>query len=215
MRLERLSPIVTRDLSDRSEVVLIDLRTPSEFAARHVAGSLSVPFSQRGLGERVRTVLRPGSPAVLVAPDEATGQAAAAQLAEAGVLLRGMLEGGFAAWRDAGFPRSSLGEIAVDDLPRLGAGSTIVDVREPLEWTTGHVPGALLIPLGELRDSLHSIPRDRPVITICEAGIRSCTAASLLASAGFTKVAHVPAGSSGYRASRLPLAFPAAEVGTR
>lgn len=215
MRLERLSPAAVRALEDRGEVVLIDLRAAPDFATGHVAGSVAVPFSKRGLDVRVQAVLRRGSSAVLVAPDEATAEAAAAQLEDAGVPLRGMLEGGFAAWRDSGFPRSSLREIAVDELPRLGAGSTIVDVREPLEWTTGHVPGALLIPLGELRDTLHSIPRDRPVITICEAGVRSCTAASLLASAGFTKVAHVPAGSSGYRSSRLPLAFPAAEVGAR
>jgi len=212
MTLERLAPADVRVLAEHGEAVLIDLRAAPDFATGHAPGSLSVPFSQRGLDQRVQAVLRPGSPAVLVAPDEATAQAAAAQLADAGVPLRGMLEGGFAAWRNAGFPRSSLGQIEVEDLPRLAAGSTVVDVREPMEWTTGHVPGALLIPLGELRGSLPSIPKHRPVITICEAGVRSCTAASLLASAGFTGVAHVPAGSSGYRASGLPLEFPAAEV---
>jgi rhodanese-related sulfurtransferase len=84
----------------------------------------------------------------------------------------------------------------------------VVDVREPVEWTTGHVPGALLIPLGTLGSALPAVPRDRPIVTICEAGVRSCTAASILAAAGFTDVAHVPAGSSGYRRSGLPLAFP-------
>lgn len=215
MRLEGLSPIATRALSERGEAVLIDIRAPADFATGHAAGSLSVPFSRRGLDRRVQAVLRPGASAVLVAPDEATAQAAAAQLDDAGVALRGILEGGFAEWRDAGLPRASLPEIAVEDLPRLAAGSTVVDVREPMEWATGHVPGALLVPLGELRGSLLSIPKHRPVITICEAGVRSCTAASLLASAGFTEVAHVPAGSSGYRASGLPLAFPAAEVAGR
>ena len=215
MRLEGLSPIATRALSERGEAVLIDIRAPADFATGHAAGSLSVPFSRRGLDRRVQAVLRPGASAVLVAPDEATAQAAAAQLEDTGVPLRGRLEGGFAAWRDAGFPCSSLPEIAVEELPRLAAGSTVVDVREPMEWATGHVPGALLVPLGELRGSLLSIPKHRPVITICEAGVRSCTAASLLASAGFTEVAHVPAGSSGYRASGLPLAFPAAEVAGR
>jgi len=215
MRLERLTPLAALDLSDRGEILLIDLREPAEFAAAHAPGSLSVPFSQRGLGERVQTVLRPGSSPVLVAPDQMTAESATAQLEEAGVHPRGILEGGFARWRDAGLPSSSLGEVAVEDVPRLAADSTIVDVREPVEWTTGHVPAALLISLGQLRGSLPTIPRDRPVITICEAGVRSCTAASLLASAGFTDVAHVPAGSSGYRASGLPLAYPAAEVGSR
>lgn len=215
MRLEAVLPLAARALSERGEAVLIDLRPPADFAAGHAARSLSVPLSRRGLGQRVDAIRPAEAAAVLVAPDEATAEAAAAQLEDAGVPLLGMLDGGFPGWRDAGLPLSSLDEIAVQDLPRVTAGSTIVDVREPVEWTTGHVPGALLIPLGELRGSLPSIPRHRPVVTICEAGVRSCTAASLLASAGFTEVAHVPAGSSGYRASRLPLAFPAAEVGTR
>ena len=73
-------------------------------------------------------------------------------------------------------------------------------------------PGALLVPLGRLRDAMVSIPRGRHVVTICEAGVRSCTAASLLSAAGFADVAHVPAGSAGYRRSGLPLAFPSEEV---
>ena len=208
MRLERLSALAAQSLVERGEAVLVDLRAPADFAAEHAAGSLSVPFSQRGLAQRVEVVRPVGAAAVLLAPDDSTAHAAAAQLKDSAVPLRGALEGGLRGWRDAGLPRSSLGEIAVGDLPRLASGATIVDVREPLEWMTGHVPGALLIPLGELRGSLPSIRSDRPVITICEAGVRSCTAASVLASAGFTDVAHVPAGSSGYRASALPLAYP-------
>ena len=80
MRLEGLSPIATRALSERGEAVLIDIRAPADFATGHAAGSLSVPFSRRGLDRRIHFVLRPGASAVLVAPDEATAQAAAAQL---------------------------------------------------------------------------------------------------------------------------------------
>ncbi len=71
--------------------------------------------------------------------------------------------------------------------------------------------GAQLIPLGTLRSALPSIARERRVIAICEAGVRSCTAASILEAAGFADVAHVPGGSSGYRRAGLPLAFPTAE----
>jgi rhodanese-related sulfurtransferase len=73
------------------------------------------------------------------------------------------------------------------------------------------VPGALLISLGTLRGALPAVPRDQPIVTICEAGVRSSTAASILEAAGFTAVAHVPAGSSGYRRSGLRLEFPTAE----
>ena len=149
---------------------------------------------------------------MLVADDDQTAAAAAAQLSEAGIAVRGALEGGFAAWRAAGLPEGQVGEVAVEELPSLSDDSTVVDVREPMEWATGHVPGALLIPLGKLRESVSTIPRRGRVIAICEAGVRSCTAASILEAAGFADVAHVPAGSSGYRRSGLPLAFPQEKV---
>lgn len=212
MRPIALSPVTARGLVQRGEALLLDLRPPAAFARGHAEGALSVPFSPRGLGARVRVALPAGVGVVLVGPDEATAEAAAAQLVAAGLEVRGSLEGGVEAWRAAGLPESGVREVAVDELPRLLDVATVVDVREPIEWTMGHVPGALLVPLGRLRDAVASIPRGRPVIAICEAGVRSCTAASILAAEGFTDVAHVPGGSSGYRRSGLPLAFPSEEV---
>lgn len=215
MTLVAIGSATARVLAEGGEAVLLDLRLPAAFARGHAAGALSVPFSPRGLGARVRVVLPPGTRVVLVAPDTATAEAAAAQLTEASLTVRGVLNGGPDAWRAAGLPEAAIGEVAVDEVPRLANGATVIDVREPLEWATGYVPCALLVPLGTLRDALPSISRKRPVITICEAGVRSCTAASILAAAGFEDVAHVPAGSSGYRRSGLPLAFPSEEVAAR
>jgi sulfur-carrier protein adenylyltransferase/sulfurtransferase len=41
----------------------------------------------------------------------------------------------------------------------------LVDVRQPKEYERGHVPGARLIPVGELRDHLHELDPDKPTIT--------------------------------------------------
>jgi rhodanese-related sulfurtransferase len=212
MTLRAVSPAAARALAERGEATLVDIRPPAAFARGHPAGALSVPYSPRGLATRVGVALRPDAALVLVASDEATGEAAAAQLIEAGVVVRGALEGGSAAWRAADLAEAGVREVAIEELPGLAEVATVIDVREPLEWSTGYVPGALLVPLGRLRDAMLSIPRDRRVVTICEAGVRSCTAASLLGAAGFADVAHVPAGSAGYRRSGLPLAFPSEEV---
>lgn len=212
MTVPSIAPASAASLAAAGEVTLLDLRAPASFAAGHPRGALSLPFSARGLGERARVVLPPSGAVVLVVPDDATADVAAEQLAAAGIPVRAALADGFDGWRDAGLSVAAIGEVGVDELAESVSGATVIDVREPMEWTTGHVPGALLVPLGELRGSLASIPKDRPVITICEAGVRSSTAASLLADAGFADVAHVPAGSSGYRASGLPLAYPALEV---
>lgn len=215
MTPELVAPANARALVEEGTTVLLDVRAPSDFARGHATGALSVPFSPRGLAQRVGAVLPRGASVVIVAPNPAAADDAAAQLSAAAIRVRGVLAGGFAKWRAAGFPEAAVREVAVDELPERAPNVTLIDVREPLEWATGHVPGARLIPLGKLRDALPSIPRGGPLVAICEAGIRSCTAASILAGAGLTEVAHVPAGSSGYRKAHLPLAFPAVEeVGT-
>lgn len=200
-----------RALAEKNVTVLLDVRSPAEFAHRHAIGALSVPFSPRGLARRVGAVLLRGASVIIIAPEDGSAEAAAEQLAGDGIGVLGVLAGGFPAWRAAGFPDAGIREVAVEELPGRPPDVTVIDVREPLEWETGHVPGARLVPLAALRDALPSIPRHAPVVAICEAGIRSCTAASILAAAGIADVAHVPAGSSGYRRAGLPLAFPAPE----
>jgi len=212
--IERLTPARARALADEGAAVLLDVRAPADFAAGHATGALSVPFSPRGLAGRVASVLPRGGSVIIIALDESSADAAAAQLGAWGIRVHGALAGGFAGWRASGLPKATIREVAVEELPERASDVTLIDVREPLEWVTGHVPGARLVQLGQLRGALASIPRSGPVVAICEAGVRSCTAASILAAAGFTAVAHVPAGSSGYRRAHLPLAFPAAdEVG--
>jgi rhodanese-related sulfurtransferase len=61
----------------------------------------------------------------------------------------------------------------------------VVDVREPSEFVTGHVPGAASIPMGQLVDRLDEIDRSRPVFVICQAGGRSSAMTDLLVHRGF------------------------------
>ena len=55
-----------------------------------------------------------------------------------------------------------------------------LDVREWYEWDTGTIEGAVHVPIRELRDKLDSVPRDKPVVAICQIGQRSALAAEFL-----------------------------------
>ncbi|HET8661867.1 MAG TPA: rhodanese-like domain-containing protein [Micromonosporaceae bacterium] len=74
------------------------------------------------------------------------------------------------------------------DLPAFVAahrgGALVIDVREPFEYVTGHVPGAALIPMSQLPARVADLPRTVPVYLICASGNRSLTAAHFLATAG-------------------------------
>ncbi len=80
----------------------------------------------------------------------------------------------------------------------------IVDVREQHEFTgsLGHVPGAVLIPLGSLTEGLQKLSKDRPIVTVCRSGARSAQAAVLLQKAGFVSVANLAGGMLRWRAQR-------------
>jgi rhodanese-related sulfurtransferase len=71
---------------------------------------------------------------------------------------------------------------------RLAAGATVIDVRSPREFEGGAFPGARNIPLTSLAERLREIPRDRPVVLYCASGMRSASAARLLARSGFGDV---------------------------
>ena len=67
----------------------------------------------------------------------------------------------------------------------LGSGATLIDVRSAQEWRTGRAPQARHVPLDRLQGSTTGIQKSRPVITVCASGVRSASAARLLAAKGY------------------------------
>ena len=64
------------------------------------------------------------------------------------------------------------------------AGARVVDVRESQEYRQGHVPGALLMPLGQVRARMGELLEQGPIYVICASGNRSRTAAAWMTAAG-------------------------------
>jgi glyoxylase-like metal-dependent hydrolase (beta-lactamase superfamily II)/rhodanese-related sulfurtransferase len=81
----------------------------------------------------------------------------------------------------------------------------IVDVREPDEFNgaLGHVPGAVLIPLGGLQQRSSELKKTDPVVVVCRSGARSAQASVMLGKAGFDKVANLAGGMLRWRAQRF------------
>ncbi len=73
-----------------------------------------------------------------------------------------------------------------------------LDVREPWEYGLARIPGAVLIPLGELESRLSELDPSQPVAAYCHRGMRSFHALRLLQAAGFLDVAHLAGGIDAY-----------------
>ena len=83
----------------------------------------------------------------------------------------------------------------------------VLDVRESGEWSSGHIPGARHIALGQLEKRMSELEKlkDRPVILCCASGNRSSSACGRLKKGGFEKVFNLAGGISAWREASLPL----------
>ncbi|HZX33567.1 MAG TPA: rhodanese-like domain-containing protein [Rhodocyclaceae bacterium] len=83
----------------------------------------------------------------------------------------------------------------------------VVDVREPDEFATGHLPEARNIPVGKLADRVNEIEKykDKPVILCCASGIRSGKACGELKKLGFSSLHSLSGGIDSWRQAGLPI----------
>ena len=86
-----------------------------------------------------------------------------------------------------------------------GEEPQLLDVRFSHEWKAGHLPGALAVELGSLPEHVDSLPRDISYATICAAGFRAATAASVLEREGFEEVVLVEGGTGKWSEAGYPL----------
>jgi rhodanese-related sulfurtransferase len=85
------------------------------------------------------------------------------------------------------------------------SGAFFLDVREQEEWSAGHIPGSVVIPLDKLAGRLDEIPEDRGIVVVCVSGVRSTEGAKILVEAGFSPVACLSGGLRAWEAAGYPL----------
>lgn len=77
------------------------------------------------------------------------------------------------------------------------AGQALIDVRESFDYQSGHVPGAVNLPLSQLEQQLDQLSKDHDYYIICQSGMRSERACAFLASLAF-KVTNVEGGTASW-----------------
>ena len=85
---------------------------------------------------------------------------------------------------------------------------TLVDVRTPDEYALGTIPGAINIPLDDLRERLADIPENKPVYLFCGVGLRGYLASNILKSKGYPDVRNLIGGLKTYQAATATIETP-------
>jgi rhodanese-related sulfurtransferase len=162
--------------------VVLDVRTFAQFADAHVRGALAVPFGRQGFGTQAAALV--GSrPVIVVADQPLLARLAGKALEEAGVGVRAVLDS-LDAWQEAGGQVVGVPRLAVEILAQDLDGWAVIDVREPYEWRSGVIPGALRIPLGDLLHDPSRFELGRRYAVVCAHGNRSRVASVALVEAG-------------------------------
>ena len=214
--LPALNPMAPKEAWVRlqSEALAVDARLPEAFAESHVPGAYSIPFGS-SFGSWVGWLIPDRKPLLFVTDSPESHDELTRQLIRIGYDdLLGYLESGMASWSKAKLPTASLNTLTVGELHRqwqAGHAPLLVDVRFDYEYREGHVPTTLHVELGDLPEHVDGLPRDAGLATLCAAGFRACTAASILQRDGFSDVSLVLGGTDAWREAGYPLESPTAD----
>lgn len=91
-----------------------------------------------------------------------------------------------------------INEITANDLSKSFRSVLVIDVRETNEYESGHVPGAVNIPLSGFAQRLGEVPKTEAVFMICRSGARSMQACELCLDNGYENVMNISDGTIGW-----------------
>jgi len=140
----------------------------------------------------------------------------AAVVLTAGVAQRAVAEAPVLQHRVLGFltylPEDYQGISIADLRPRVDAGNApfLLDVREPAEFATGHIRGAINIPIRTVPQQLSRLPASKSaeIVTICPSGFRSAMVTMALTLSGYTNVKTMTLGMREWNARGYPVVKP-------
>ena len=183
--------------------VILDTRSPEEFALGHLANSINIGLAGR-YAEFAGGVISPETPLVIVA-EEGREREAKVRLARIGFdNVVGYLprpELAMTEYPDVVRQSSRLDVAGLQNAMDANEDLQLVDIRQPGETAGGSIAGAILIPLTQLNSRIDELDPERPTIVFCAGGFRSSIAASRIVRAGFTDVSDLLGGYGAWDAA--------------
>jgi glyoxylase-like metal-dependent hydrolase (beta-lactamase superfamily II)/rhodanese-related sulfurtransferase len=204
--LKPLSPDAFETVVNEIEAVMLDVRTPKEFAAGHIPNSIFIGLDGSfapWVGELIVDVQQP---IVVIAP-EGREEEAVTRLSRVGFdNTLGFLKGGIEAWKKDGKEIDSVTSVPATELEAAYTEhkENIFDVRKASEYLSEHIKEAQNTPLSEINTHLATFPKDKTFFVHCAGGYRSMIAASILKSRGYHNLIDVQGGFKAIAQTNIP-----------
>ncbi len=191
----------------REKAQIVDIRSPTSFAAGHIPGSLSI--WKEGIPAFIGWFLNYSDPIILVDDFNCGLPGVGRHFLRLGYdNLKGYLAGGFPAWFKSAAPVASFAAWSVQEFikRRESQDLFIIDVRDIRNVIRlGTIPDAHPIYIGELPGRLGEVPRDMPVAVYCDAGYKVSLGAGILAANGYREIANILGGITAYLRTGYPV----------
>ncbi|MCK9632262.1 MAG: MBL fold metallo-hydrolase [Methanoregula sp.] len=200
-----VTPAALKDLLSTG-VQVVDIRSPTAFAAGHIPGSISL--WREGIPAFAGWVLNYDDGIVIVDDFNTNLDTVQRDLRRLGYdRLTGYLAGGFIAWATYAGEITHTGTCSVQEAALLVKDPSlfVLDVRDIRNREAfGHIEGSHHIYVGELPQHINEIPKDHPVLVYCDAGYKGSLAAGILARHGITRVTNLLGGFAAWKKAGYP-----------
>ncbi|MEO8069158.1 MAG: MBL fold metallo-hydrolase [Flavobacteriales bacterium] len=212
--LKALTPDVLETIVESTGALVLDTRGAQTFKDGFVPKSINIGL-KGDFAPWVGTLITDIQQPIVLVCDEGMEQEAVTRLSRVGYdNTLGYLKGGIAAWRAAGKDVDTIESISAEEFAKRMHGSvlTVVDVRKPSEFDSGHVQGAEFVTLAELNNNMASFSKlhspdpsgGTPNYIHCQGGYRSMVAASILKARGIDNVVDVAGGYAAISKTDVP-----------
>lgn len=178
-------------MDDGQPLTVIDVRTPTEYAAGSIPGSVNLPLADLDTWAGTLDKTRRVCCVCACTGRNGISHQAATRLVALGYQRVYDLEGGLQTWPNVIPNNSSIHNVDSAGLQALmsdGQPLLIVDVRTPEEYATGHIPGSVNHPIGDIDTWAATLQTGQRLCCVCGVGARSRTAAAILVGKGFLSV---------------------------
>ena len=206
----------------RDGATVIDTRAAAKFAAGHVPGTLNIPLGKSFLNWSGALVPEDRDFYIMTEADSDDAvKLVLGDLCKVGLTrVRGVFQVDVLhEWKSRRGELEQVAQLDPSGLDKLAGknGLQVVDVRSPEEWSKGHLPGAIHIPLALLPDRIGELDASAPIVLHCRGGGRSSIATSFLQSQGVATVSNLAGGFDAWVAQgfKVESEKPAASSGRR
>lgn len=197
-----------RKLALNEDVQIVDVRTQKEYDAGHLPQAYLIPVDD--LRDRLKE-LDPNKETVVYCGVGLRAYIAWRILAQNGFKKVLNLTGGILMCREGGEPRiqpSNLnGPISIGDFRKALETREVValDVRESDEYQYEHIANTVNAPLSRLPQTLSTLPKEKEFFVLCQTGVRTAQAVTLMRANGFDRIMAVDGGLQAWKAAGFPV----------